>query len=211
MDIGELLWYTVFQIFIRMRKAMIIETMVLTPLKTRCYILKDEDSGECIVIDPASSGEKIYEKITSEGYKIKKILLTHGHFDHIGGADALSKLTGLPITATEHDNLLRADPTQNASRSMFKNFEISSHAVSENIKEGDIITCGGISLTVYETPGHTQGSVTYVTDGCAFTGDTVFENGYGRTDLPTGDIGQLRQTVKKLKIILKDKKIYPGH
>lgn len=183
--------------------------MTLGAVNTNCHIVCSD--GEAIVIDPASDGEGIYEKIKSLGASVKYILLTHGHFDHIGGADILARLTGARIYVHALDAALLSDGNKNASVS----FGIGSVVCEETpctFFDGDTFTVGGVTLTAHHTPGHTCGSSCFLTDGAAFTGDTVFtDGGYGRTDLYGGDRRVIYTSLRKILPELKGKTVYPGH
>lgn len=186
------------------------EMFSLAPIGTNCYLFYDESSREAIVIDPASDDDAVFGRAETLGLKIKYILLTHGHFDHIGGADRLSALCGAPVYVSAEDAELLSDPEKNASAKMgFSNVTVQTKP--EIFSDGDVFEAGDKKLTVMLTPGHTRGSACFFGEKEVFTGDTVFCDGYGRTDLYGGDHGEMRKTLMKLLPMLKGKKIYPGH
>ena len=148
--------------------------------------------------------------IEASGFSVKKILLTHGHFDHIAAVDAIAEKTGAEIFICEHDVELLRDASKNAAK-LFFGLDIHSDLPVTTVKNGDRIAIGSLEITVRETPGHTKGSVCYFADDVVFTGDTIFKDGYGRTDLYGGDYATLRVSLMELIPMLRGKKIYPGH
>lgn len=187
-----------------------IETLSLDALPTNCYILTDEENRKAVVIDPADLGKNIYDKVKSSGCVLEYILLTHGHFDHIGGADELAGLSGAPVCVSSPDAELLCDGEKNASIGM--NGEPTVCRTSPLIfDDGAEFKAGSIALTAVFTPGHTKGSVCFFAGDTVFTGDTVFSGGYGRTDLYGGDHAEIYRTLMKLLPKLKGKRIYPGH
>lgn len=186
-----------------------VETITLGAVNTNCHIVCSR--GEAIVIDPACDGEAIYEKTDALGVCVKYILLTHGHFDHIGGVDALARLTGARIYVHALDVELLCDGNKNASIP----FGIGGVVCREQpvaFDDGDTFTVGDVTLTAHHTPGHTRGSSCFLADGAAFTGDTVFtDGGYGRTDLYGGDRHAIYDSLRSILPELKGRTVYPGH
>ncbi|MCR5458143.1 MAG: MBL fold metallo-hydrolase [Clostridiales bacterium] len=183
----------------------------LPPIDTNCYVLADSKTKECIVIDPASNGKYVNDWCQSHGYKVKSILLTHGHFDHIGGVDELVKLSGATLFIHKEDAEMLNDTCKNAFGYFFAGEDIVSTSSYTTIEDGQTFDLGGETITTIHTPGHTKGSVVYLTDKYAFTGDTIMQGGMGRTDLYGGDDFELGQSVRKLIPLIRTKIIYPGH
>lgn len=175
---------------------------------TNCWLLTDEASCKTAVIDPGFLSERLTDAIQAAG-KIDKILLTHGHFDHIGAADALRRSTGAPIYVMEQDAPFLKDPELNLSGMMGE--PLAPFTADLLLKDGDTISLGGIKLQTIHTPGHTIGSCCYLTDGVIFSGDTVFCGSVGRTDFPTGSGSTLLASVKRLAALEGDYQIFPGH
>ncbi len=188
-----------------------LQEMTLGQVQTNCYLIGNEKTKEAVVIDPADEGAYIAKRLRSLGYELKAILLTHGHFDHITGAEELRNLTGAEIYAYEGEKELLADPKLNCS-------SIAGHTVSlipdKFFKDKDQLEFAGFTFEVLFTPGHTSGSVCFYlkSEGILFSGDTLFQESVGRSDLPTGNGRRLVKSVNERLIPLgEDILVYPGH
>jgi len=186
---------------------MIIRELSVGPVATNCYILSAENAGECIVIDPGAEPERILK--AAEGRRIAAILLTHGHFDHIGAVAAL-KQEDTALLIHELDAPMLSDPDLNVSRYLIRR-DITAPEATDLLHEGDRRTLAGLSVEVLHTPGHTPGGVCFLIEGHLFTGDTLFENGWGRTDFPGGDEHLLFASLRRIMRLTRDIPFHPGH
>ena len=178
--------------------------------QTNCYFLYREGENQVIFIDPADHGKIIYDKLKEKNFEIEAILLTHGHFDHIMGCKELRELSGAKIYAPEADKVLLQDPYVNVSASWAKAYTLEA---DEYLTDGQELCFGDKKCKVIMTPGHTIGSCCYyfAEDGILISGDTLFQESVGRTDLPTGSMAKLERSVKeKLMVLPEDVKVYHG-
>lgn len=162
-----------------------------------------------IVIDPGFHSDSTVNFFNANCEKQKLILLTHAHFDHIGGAAELRSVSGAAIGIGAVDAPALSDTYTNLSDQFHAHIEPFNADFLYN--DGDIITVGDVSFKVISTPGHTIGGVSYLTENCLFSGDTLFKGSVGRTDFPGGDYKILKKSVKKLAALGSSVKIYPGH
>lgn len=187
-----------------------IVVLELGPLQTNCYILTDEKSLKAVVIDPADEGERIWNFLEEKKWTLEKILLTHGHYDHIGGVPLLKKLSGVEVWIHEADAGMLTDSHKNLS--FFLGLSHTEPDADKFLKEGLKIEIGSSKIRVLHTPGHTSGSVSFVGDDFAIVGDTLFQNSVGRTDFPGSSYEVLLDSIQRKLLVLGDEiRIYPGH
>ncbi len=185
-----------------------ITQLTLGPLQTNCYIVYGKDKMAA-VIDPGFCADVIESKIDELGLTIDKILLTHAHFDHIMAVEDLRK-NGAELYIHKEDLKMLNDPNLNHML-MAAGKEIEFKKVEHILNDGDVIDIGGEELRVLHTPGHTKGSVCYISDEWIVSGDTLFKETVGRTDLYGGDFNAIIESVKRLRSLDKDYAVYPGH
>lgn len=186
-------------------------TKPVGPIETNCYIAAD-DAGVCAVVDPGAQAALLSAFLRENKLTPACILLTHGHFDHIGAVSALAKEFGCEV-------LIGAEDAQMIAGSCKRLVEMMGGGVAEDflftpdrlVHEADVISAGVLHFTVIETPGHTRGSVCYRCEDCLFSGDTLFAGTVGRTDLEGGDYGQIIASVTRLAEIEGDLRVLPGH
>ncbi|MDF2539473.1 MAG: hypothetical protein K0S76_2494 [Herbinix sp.] len=200
-----------------------MKTLVLGMVQTNCYIIHPADRNEAVVIDPADNADKILQYLKANDLVCKAILLTHGHFDHILAVKELAGFTGAPVFAHEEEVALLSNSRLNASYHIHKECEFTPEVL---LKDQEILKIAGMTIKVMHTPGHTAGSVCYSlresqTDqqhtilqegGILISGDTLFRESIGRTDLPTGNSSQLVESILTKLMLLEDQvMVFPGH
>ena len=184
-----------------------IKTLEMGYIGTNCYVVSD-DNGICAIIDCDGNPQPLYNYIAQNQLKPTHILLTHGHFDHIGAVEAVKEKYGCKVYAAEKEAALLADPALNASDMASVPLRIYADV---SVKNADTISVGDLQFSVLETPGHTQGSVCFLIEKNIFSGDTLFLGSCGRTDFPTGNYQTILSSLQKLKNLEGDYVVYPGH
>lgn len=188
-----------------------IGRMVLGSVQTNCFYIYREGQKEVICVDPADQGNKIFTQLQKKGLQISGIILTHGHFDHILGVKELKKLSGAKIYAYKEEKCVLENPSTNVSAQVGSSYVITA---DEYLEDGALVTIGDMTFNLIATPGHTVGSCCYYfkEDKVLISGDTLFLESVGRSDLPTGSGATLGRSIKnKLMILPDDVKVYPGH
>jgi len=186
-----------------------VETVTNGRWRENCYIAVK--NGEALVIDPGGDAAGIKEKLRTTASSPVAVLLTHGHYDHIGAAAEIKEHFSVPLYASRGDS--RLINQANLYRSIFDSDEvISIPAVDVNYEDLSLpFAIGGFSVEVFFSPGHTKGSTCLGIEGCWFTGDTLFRKSIGRTDLPGGSAEALVETLRRFVRVPREGTIYPGH
>jgi glyoxylase-like metal-dependent hydrolase (beta-lactamase superfamily II) len=191
---------------------MIIETFPVGPLQCNCTILGDEQAGEAIVIDPGDEIGRIHRRLNELGFKLKQILVTHAHIDHVGGALKLKRLTGAPILFNQND--LPQIKMMEEQAGWLGIATPETAPPDELLTDGQSVGLASYPAQVIHTPGHTQGSVClhFAPLKLLVAGDTLFAGSIGRTDLPGGNYDQIIDSIQTRLLALPDEtKVLPGH
>ena len=174
-----------------------IDTLVLGLYQVNCYVVHKADSNHCVVIDPGYEPEKITAFLQKNGLQCDAILLTHGHFDHVGGVKELVADTGCRVFL---HNLERTMPEALTAGKLYATDDYPTQ-----------FQIAGLDVSVLHTPGHTPGSVCLIMEDAMFSGDTLFAGSCGRTDLPGGDWTTIHTSLKRLSELPGDYRVFPGH
>ncbi|GIP60310.1 MBL fold metallo-hydrolase [Paenibacillus sp. FSL W8-0186] len=188
-----------------------IETFSLGPLETNAYLIRGKEEGKAIIVDPGMNPAPLIRRI--EGLEIEAILLTHAHFDHIGGVDEIRRLKQCPVYLHSLESDWLTTPALNGSlRWAEVSPPIQSDAAEYELAEGQKLKLIGHEFTVFHTPGHSPGSVSFLCGNDLFSGDVLFRMSVGRTDLPGGREADLYNSIRgKLYRLPDEVTVYPGH
>ena len=182
---------------------MLIKSIPVGQIETNCYIVTNEETLKCVVIDPGDESNTILDYLEDNHLKCEAIMLTHGHFDHTGAVNAVAEETGAVVYMNSRDDA-RSNPD-----SMHLCFTLP--AGGKSYEEGDVIEAAGMKFEIFATPGHTPGGVTIRCGDALFVGDTLFRGSCGRTDFPGGDMEAELRSLKKICSLPGDYEVYPGH
>ncbi len=194
-----------------------ISTFIINEFGTNCYVYKDEQTNNVIIIDPGGDMNQIIDLIRQRELNIVGVVITHGHYDHIKGLPGLVKLLpNINVVVHEDELPLIFNDEENLSILFSDNLSKQIETLSINwirVKDNDELFCGTKKIRVVHTPGHTTGSIClYIKEkNFLFTGDTLFCGSVGRTDFPTGDIDLLEESVKKIFLLPMNTIFFPGH
>ncbi len=185
-----------------------LESFVLGELAVNSYLLWDEGTKEAVCIDPGRPAVEVAKAIKDQGLRLTRILLTHGHADHIGGVAEVKNATGASVAAHPAAAPVLANPALNLSELFGESLVVYPDIL---LADGDIIPIGSVFLKVRHTPGHSPGGICLFGPGLVFTGDLIFAGSVGRTDLPGGDPAALVRSIKELMQLPDETKLLPGH
>lgn len=194
-----------------------INHYVVGMVQTNCYIVINDETKECFIIDPGASGKQLAEKIGQDNLTPVAVLLTHGHFDHAGGAKPLAEEFGIKIYAHEAEADTLHDSQKNVSWMIGAK---ETYDADVFLKDEEVINLAGFEVKVLHTPGHTEGGCCYyiADERVLFSGDTLFAQSVGRTDFPGGSMSQIVRSIQEKLMTLNepgnlenDIMVYPGH
>jgi hydroxyacylglutathione hydrolase len=190
---------------------MLVERLTLGELETNCWLVSDGEGGPLAVIDPAGEAERLLAAIG--GRSVAVVVLTHGHFDHLGAATALLQATGAQLAVHAGDASAIVDPAANGGLAF--GFDATAPEPDRVLEDGDVIAAGDLRFEVMHTPGHTPGSICLLARGVGetrlFSGDTLFAGSVGRTDFPGGDAHALRASIGRLAELPGSTRVHSGH
>lgn len=186
-----------------------LDKMVVGSMQENCYILSCEETKEAIIIDPGFEGKRIIKFIEDNNLKPKHIVLTHGHYDHIGAVEEIKDTFNIDIVIHQEDVELIEDPDKNFSSRTGKVIKFSADRI---VDEMNTVEFGNEEVVVLHTPGHTHGGICLLSDKILIAGDTLFKQSIGRTDLSGSTEKFLVKSIKKKLMVLEDDvEVFPGH
>ena len=188
---------------------MILETVVDRYFGVNTYIIADDETNKCAIIDPGAIVSDIMKIIKNKNLQPEYIILTHGHGDHIANLNALKKEIDVKVIAHEDEQELLNDKKKNLSATMYCGPQEAEADIY--VKDKDKLSLGNLKLSFIHTPGHTKGCMCIRVENNLFTGDTLFAGSMGRTDFYSGDNNQMQKSLKKLTKYENELMVYPGH
>jgi hydroxyacylglutathione hydrolase len=192
---------------------LIIDCLAVGPFATNCYIVGSEETKQGIIIDPGDDAAAILGRVADLGLDIKMLVLTHGHIDHVGALKAVKEATGAEM-AIHADDAKSLRGLRGVLQSIIVPglFYPLPPPPERLLRDGDSLDVGGLHFEVLHTPGHTPGGICLLGEGVVFSGDTLFNYGIGRTDLPGGSYHRLVESIRSRLLALPDNTVvYPGH
>ncbi len=188
-----------------------IKYVTVGPVMTNCFLLTDEATGDMAVVDPGDKSDALIDEINNSTGELKFIIITHGHYDHIGYARQLSEKFNVNIVCGKYTDKFLKDNTLNHSAFHPDLPEIKPFNGDILLNDNDTFKLGETEIKYIHTPGHTKDSGCYIFDDNIICGDTLFRDSYGRTDLPTGNDDEMIDSIRRLKNLDRDYNVFPGH
>ena len=185
-----------------------IKKYVVGMIGTNCYLVINEETKESVMVDPGAYPAKVKNAVKEQGLKLKAVLLTHAHFDHISGVDKIVNAFHCDVYLNPNEFDFLQDPDLNSSSAFY--MDVTCNATCKPILEGKN-EIAGFDIEAMYCPGHSIGSTVLKIEDCLFTGDVLFQGSIGRMDLATGSVSSMKQSLNKLVQLEKDYKVYPGH
>ncbi|MGI5976397.1 MAG: MBL fold metallo-hydrolase [Candidatus Limivicinus sp.] len=182
---------------------MLIKTIPVGQLETNCYVVTNEENLQCVIIDPGDESNVILDYIEDNSLSCQAILLTHGHFDHVGAVNEIVSQIHVPVYMNELDD------SKNNAGNHFLPFTLPENG--KYYGDGDTVEAAGFTFKVISTPGHTPGGVTLIVEDAIFPGDTLFKGSAGRADFPGSSIEDEMRSLKRICELEGDYEVYPGH
>ncbi|MDO4272669.1 MAG: MBL fold metallo-hydrolase [Eubacteriales bacterium] len=188
-----------------------LQKCILGTVYTNCYLIKNSETKELLIVDPADAPEKIFLKISQMDANPVGILLTHGHYDHILAVEAVKEKYGIPVYACRQEQEMLSDPSVNMSAFCGQSASVKPDELLDDLQ---VFEAAGFSIQMIHTPGHTKGSCCYYIkdEGVLFSGDTLFYGSVGRTDFPGGSTAEIVRSLHRLlESLPEETEVFPGH
>lgn len=186
-----------------------VQQLTVGPLEENCWLLADPDAGEAVLVDPGEEAERLLAAVDASGCTLQAIWLTHCHFDHVGGVAGVVRARPVPIHMHPADAVIYASAADNAARWGIR-IENPPPATHE-LAEGDTVRLGEYTFEVWHVPGHAPGHVAFIGHGLCLSGDVLFADSIGRTDLPLCDPRAMQHSLQRLATLDEGTRVLPGH